>query len=296
MNGKPKCTVTYEGPLFLTKQRSLDNSYENNDNSDNDGRKTSLGRMIRQALLNEWNENKKDASKSIDLNIKVDWTHAGDSEDAILMREEIQQENSRQSQRMHDQKKPIHTFTPTKIEPFEVTQPILTPGYYRLCVRADLHALIVELDLRSSLRLGGVDSGTGHVFTYDTRDLLKEESDIDNNNDGDGDRGSIDKSLDSNTYQSELEELSKILINQVQDADLTRTKDQVKELNVKASEIMTEIQNRMKRIRSHELSARRNNVNLTWSSKVETLMFAVISGFQVFTLRRWLLSNTLLGR
>ena len=102
--------------------------------------------------------------------------------------------------------------------------------------------------------------------------------------------------LDTNTYQSELEELSKILVNQVEDADLTKTKEQVKELNAKTTEMMTEIQNRMTRIRSHELSARRNNASLAWSSKMETLLFALISGFQVYTMRKWLLSNTLLGR
>ena len=146
--------------------------------------------------------------------------------------------------------------------------------------------------------MGGVDRNTGHVYTFTQRELLREEAALDNNNNNNGGRGggSADSALDTNTYQSELEELSKILVNQVEDADLTKTKEQVKELNAKTTQMMTEIQNRMTRIRSHELSARRNNANLAWSSKMETLLFAVISGFQVYTMRKWLLSNTLLGR
>ena len=90
--------------------------------------------------------------------------------------------------------------------------------------------------------------------------------------------------------------LSKILVNQVEDADLRQTREQIKVLNSITSDIMTEIQTRMTRIRAHEQSARRNSVNLAWSSKVETVLFALISGFQVYTMRKWLLQNSLLGR
>jgi len=141
--------------------------------------------------------------------------------------------------------------------------------------------------------MGGVDEETGHVYTYAKRDLLNEEAAIDNKNGNNNKNGSR---LDSNTYQSDIEELSKLLVNQVEDADLRQTREQIKVLNAKTSDIMTEIQTRMTRIRSHEHGARRNSATMAWSSKVKTLVFAVISGFQVYTMRKWLLSNSLLGR
>ena len=274
LNGKPKCNVMYQGPL--TKQTTLD---PNN--------RMTLGRMIRQALL------KKDtANNKLDHRIKVDWSHAGEEEDELLIREEIHRENRH---RRHNNNEHSGIVASPKIEPYEITHKITVSGYYRVCAQAELQALVVEMDARSSSRMGGVDQETGHVYTHAKRDLLNEEAAIDKN-DGNNNNKKNGQLLDSNTYQSKIEELSKVLVNQVEDSDLTRTKEQLKDLNAKTSDIMTEIQNRMKRIRSHEGSAKRNSVNLAWSSKMETMLFAVISGFQVLTIRKWLLANTQLGR
>lgn len=291
MNGRPLVNVNLEGPFMKSTQDYIDSSTTSTDST------TTLGRKIRQGLLDEWRENKSDLSQILEWHVKVDWTHAGEADDAMRMQGDERQSN-RQNQQQQQQHTGagVQTIVQTKIEPYQITQPIPTSGYYRLCARAELHQLIVEMDIRSKRRMGGVDRNTGHVYTFAQRELLREEADLDNNNNNGGRGGSGDVALDTNTYQSELEELSKILVNQVEDADLTKTKEQVKELNAKTTEMMTEIQNRMTRIRSHELSARRNNASLAWSSKMETLLFALISGFQVYTMRKWLLSNTLLGR
>lgn len=289
-NGKPLCNVLIEGPINAQTQQ------------DNNDRRMSLGRMIRQGLL-ENQQFTKDNTNILKYNMKVDWTHAGEEEDKLLIRQEIERNNSKQRQKYHESSssndpyhKPISTYAMSKIEPFEMTRVIPETGYYRVCAQAGLHALVVEMDARSELRMGGVDQVTGHVFTYAKRDLRNEEAAIDNNNKNNINGNTNGRRMDSNTYQSELEELSKILVNQVEDADLLRTSEQIKVLNAKTSDIMTEIQTRMTRIRAHEQSARRNSENLAWSSKVETLMFAVISGFQVYTMRKWLLQNSLLGR
>ena len=287
MNGRPLVNVNLEGPFMKSTQDYIDSSTTTTTDST-----TTLGRKIRQGLLDEWRENKSDISQILEWHVKVDWTHAGEADDAMRMQGDERQNNRQnQQQQQHQQHAGVQRIVQTKIEPYQITQPIPTSGYYRLCARAELHQLIVEMDIRSKRRMGGVDRNTGHVYTFAQRELLREEAALDNNNNNNG-----GVALDTNTYQSELEELSKILVNQVEDADLTKTKEQVKELNAKTTEMMIEIQNRMTRIRSHELSARRNNASLAWSSKMETLLFALISGFQVYTMRKWLLSNTLLGR
>ena len=291
-NGKPLCNVLIEGPI--TTQET-----QQQDTNDNDRRMMSLGRMIRQGLLDLTQQIRKDNTDTLNYRVKVDWTHAGEEEDKLLIRQEIHRKNSKEQQRHGDADsyhKPISVYASPKIEPFEMTRVIPATGYYRICAQAELHALVVEMDARSSLRMGGVDQETGHVYTYAKRDLMKEEAAIDSNNNSNNNNNKNGRRMDSNTYQTELEELSKILINQVEDADLRQTREQIKVLNSITSDIMTEIQTRMTRIRAHEQSARRNSVNLAWSSKVETVLFALISGFQVYTMRKWLLQNSLLGR
>ena len=47
--------------------------------------------------------------------------------------------------------------------------------------------------------------------------------------------------------------------------------------------------------RAHRLDAQRASAEMELSSKFETLLFVIISVFQVITVRRWLL-NDLLGK
>ena len=288
-NGKPMCNALYEGPLT---QQTMDN--------DENDRKKTLGRMIRQGVINEWSKIQGDATKSINYHAKIDWTHAGEEEDKLLMRQEIERDNIKR-QREHSSSsnndhhhKPRPLIAPSRIEPYEITQMIPTTGYYRLCAQAELQALIVEMDIRSASKMRGIDPETGHVYTYAQRNLLDEEAALDDKGGKNNNKGG--RLLNSNTYQSRIEELTKALNNQVDSSDLQQTRDQIKILNARISDILSEIQIRMTRIRAHEQSAKRNSANLAWNAKMETLLFAVISGFQVYTVRKWLLSNTLLGR
>mmetsp|Transcript_10280 Transcript_10280/g.16993 ORF Transcript_10280/g.16993 Transcript_10280/m.16993 type:complete len:346 (+) Transcript_10280:90-1127(+) len=175
-NGKPLCNVLIEGPINAQTQQ------------DNNDRRMSLGRMIRQGLL-ENQQFTKDNANILKYNMKVDWTHAGEEEDKLLIRQEIERNNSKQRQKYQESSssndpyhKPISTYAMSKIEPFEMTRVIPETGYYRVCAQAGLHALVVEMDARSELRMGGVDQVTGHVFTYAKRDLRNEEAAIDNSN------------------------------------------------------------------------------------------------------------------
>lgn len=292
-NGKPICNVLFEGPVTTQP-------LETESNNNNNNRKMSLGRTIRQGLLDEFPQNiRNNPTNSLNVRIKADWTHAGEEQDKLLLRQELERENN-SKRKQHANNDPLHkpilTFAAPSIEPFEMTHSIPATGYYRVCAQAELHALIVEMDVRSSKKMGGVDEETGHVYSYVKRGLLDEEAAIDDDTNNNRNGRKQNNGLDSNTYQSSLEELSKILNNQISDGDLEETKMQIKVLNTKTSEILTEIQTRMTRVRAHEQSAKRNAAELAWSSKVETVLFAVITGFQVYTMRKWLLQNTLLGR
>ncbi len=293
-NGKPLCNVLFEGPI------TTQNLEESDNNSNGNRNKRTLGRTIRQGLLDEFPKNIQDHKTSLSTHIKVDWTHAGEEQDKLLLRQELERENNaKRKQRSHTDPlhNPVLTHASPTIEPFELTNVIPVTGYYRVCAQADMHALVVEMDVRSSLKMGGLDVETGHVYSYVKRELLDEEAAIDDSsNNNNKKNGQQQQLLDSNTYPSETEELTKILVNQIQESDLDASTQQLKLLNHQTAEIMTQIQTRMTRVRAHEQSARRNSANLAWSSKVQTVLFAVITGFQVYTMRKWLLQNTLLGR
>ena len=140
--------------------------------------------------------------------------------------------------------------------------------------------------------MGGVDATTGHVYTYGERDRLNAEMALDEEvarNDADRDR------LDSNTYATLDEEVRKEIKNQVREMDLHPTKVQVVHLGSLVAEMKRKQDHHHDRMRNHKATARRNYDSLVRSGKLETLLYFLISVVQVYTVRRWLLSKSLLG-
>lgn len=298
-NGTPQASIGFEGPVAGNQLNASDEAPEG-------VRPPKLGRELREGTQ-DW-PRIKDADKAtrydkriglINRSLKVDWTHAGESEDAVVARAQLEREKKeyyRNSQsRMgredtpeyqHDKFRTIHQ---SEIEPFEETNAIKAEGWYRLCVSADYHALRVEMDLRSGKELGGVDRTTGHVYTREAREALDEEKLLDEVEEVDEDVA------DFNTYASLDEEKRKELENQVREHDLSASKAQMKHLNTMVMQMKKKHVDFHHRIKSHQATARRNYDSLVWSSKLETLLYVAIMGVQVYTIRRWLLSNSLLG-
>ena len=137
--------------------------------------------------------------------------------------------------------------------------------------------------MRSGTALGGVDPETNHVHTRAERERLDAETALDGEVAWhDAERG---RELDSNTYATLAEETRKVVENQVREMDLHPTKGQIVQLNSLVAEIT----------RNHKAASRRNYESLVRSGKLETLMYALITVAQLYTVRRWLLSKSLLG-
>ena len=64
--------------------------------------------------------------------------------------------------------------------------------------------------------------------------------------------------------------------------DFKESKIKLKYMHELTSEIMKTQHQRMHRIKVHDGDARRGAAELTWSSKFETLMYVIITGFQVY--------------
>eukprot|EP00986_Skeletonema_menzelii_P010424 scaffold5069_cov126-Skeletonema_menzelii.AAC.4 len=239
----------------------------------------------------------------------IDYTHSGADEDAIRARAEItrqiqQDENDRRRRLMEERnlgqremeevyeqenRGRMERVLPDRIAPYEWTKRIKSSGWYRLCVQAD-EDILVEMDIRNSAVFGGVNQETGHVWTFADWEEWEEEERI--------------NKLDELKEQAKKDEEARALLEQVNSA----LKDQVKGYDLESTQrLMTEINTLVsqmqqmqsavhQRIKSHEGIAKRNHQKIKKSGVVETLLYLLITGYQVYTVHNWLLSTNSLGR
>jgi hypothetical protein len=257
-----------------------------------------LGRQLQQSVSKQWHVI-KDADKLqrdpemrigvINAKFTVDWSHAGEEEDAVFARSRLQQQNhvkhqqwAREMENHHALEKegrvdmrdapnlPVSTVPMATVSAYEQTMPIRSEGWYRLCASGiDSTPILVEMGMRSMNNFRGIDQDTGHVYTFAKRRMLDETALLESESlESEG-------ADDHNTYASSEEEHAKIVENQIRENDLKQSKNYLKELMELTSVMSQQQQAHMARIRSHAGSARRNHENLVWSSKVETLLYAV---------------------
>lgn len=285
-----------------------------------------MGAAIQHSLSN-WPKFVADNSNHINEagiilhSYQIDYTHSGEHEDAIRAREIISRQKDemlekqrqlnieREEARKQRHKEEggeytgdenvdeeiyeedtgrIQTIIPEWIEPYEWTKPIKAGGWYRMCVQGP-NDITVEMDIRSSVDLGGIDRETGHVFTHDEREAIDEEERI---------LGLKNKepTLEEEEAKALVAELEKALKDQVKDYDLDATRKLIKEVNDLVSQMQKHQSNVHNRIKGHENDARRNYKRIVRSGMIETVLYLVITLFQIYTVHKWLLSNNALGR
>lgn len=314
LRSRPQLKVSYEGPVAGHELTHTDEWHDPRNPTSH-----ALGRQLQQSVTKHWptikdmdklQRNPNERLGVLNTQFTVDWTHAGEEEDAAAARSRIQQQNHKNHQSWakqiqdHEQLEaegkvdmreapslPVSTVPMAEVKAFEQTMQLSAEGWYRLCVNGvDSTPVLVEIDMRSMNNFRGIDRDTGHVYTYAKRKMLDEAALLEDES------PESEGAEDHNTYASSTEEQAKIIENQIRENDLKQSKNYMRELMELTSTMSQQQQAHMARIRSHAGSAQRNHENLVWSSKVETLLYAIIMGFQVYTLRRWLLGNSMLGR
>lgn len=141
------------------------------------------------------------------------------------------------------------------------------PGWYRACVHASWYQITAEIELRKESALGGIDKRTGHVTAYERRRMLDEEKELDDAN-ADG----------------------------LKDDDLKKTNDQLRRLNRLLKEIRESQASERHRLSIHAATNEHSHSRMVLSSLLETVLFMLITGFQVYTIRRWFSGSPMLGR
>ena len=92
------------------------------------------------------------------------------------------------------------------------------------------------------------------------------------------------------------EQLQKEIAEQVKDYDLQATQKMMSNMNSLVMQLQSQHQSMMTRSKGHQVQARRNYKQIVRSGMVETVLYLIITGFQVYTIHSWLLRNSLLRR
>jgi uncharacterized protein YoxC len=128
--------------------------------------------------------------------------------------------------------------------------------------------VVAEMEMRKETELGGIDA-TGHVISYETKTMMDE-----------------DKELEEDTASQEG----------IKDEDFQETRDKVKDLRGLLNEIQSMQQKERRRLSVHAETNEHSHSRMVLSSLLETLLFMAVTGFQVYTIRKWFSGAPTLGR
>lgn len=315
-DGQPKGTVQIEGPVINPKTGDIDENGKRIWPENSDKKKPPTMGAAMKSSIDNWpkfvsnNRHRFQDAGIVHHWFYIDFTYSGEHEDAIAARADISRQKheemeakaqrnleKRERKQEHDYSgdenvedekyeeenyRGVEQIIPEWIEPYEWTKPIKAAGWYQMCVTAD-NDIDVEMDIRSSADLGGIDRETGHVYTYDDREEIDEEERL------------MGPTVEEEEAKLVAVELGKALQNQVRDYDIDATRELVKEVNSLVSELQKKQSTVHNRIKGHGGDARRNHKKIVRSGIIETVLYLAITLFQIYTMRKWLLGNTVLG-
>lgn len=157
--------------------------------------------------------------------------------------------------------------------PVENTYEITDEGWYRFCVEATHGAVSLEFEMRRSSQLGKPNSKTGHIQTFERHDMLVNEKKL----------------------MAKLSAASKAEGGGVSEQDLKTTKEQVTRMNRLLNEIREKQVNERHRLGIHKAVNEHSHSRMVVGSLFETVLYIAVSGFQVYTIRKWFSGNPILA-
>lgn len=126
------------------------------------------------------------------------------------------------------------------------------------------------MELRKQSELGGLDEDSGHVWSYEQRVVMDEE-----------------KMLAEDTASEE---------EGVQDEDFDKTREQLRKLRKLLADIQSKQLSERHRLAVHAATNEHSHSRMVLTSLFETVLFMAITGFQIYTIRKWFSGSPVLGR
>lgn len=153
-------------------------------------------------------------------------------------------------------------------EPYVKTMKVEQGGWYRICVRSSSSEIDVEMEVRKESEYDGLNE-EGNVNTYEDLVMKREYLEID------GDTASEEG---------------------IKDEDFKLTKEKLKAMRKLLADIQTKQQQERRRMLLHTSTNEHSHSRMVLNSLMETVLFMAVTGFQVWTIRRWFKGAPQLGR
>ncbi len=132
--------------------------------------------------------------------------------------------------------------------------------------------ITAEMEMRKASELGGMDPTTGHVYSYEQKALRDEE---------------VYLSLDTKSEET---------ASGVKDEDFEETRDKLQKLRRLLADIQEKQHAESHRLALHAATNEHSHSRMVLNSLMETVLFMVVTGYQVYTIRKWFSGAPVLGR
>lgn len=155
-------------------------------------------------------------------------------------------------------------------DPVERTRKAQGTGWYRFCIKAASQwgQLVVEVDFRKESEMGGLNE-EGHVLSAFDKAYMDEE-------------------------QYLMEDTAEI--EGIKDEDFETTREKLKDLRRLIADIQSKQAQERHRLVVHSTTNQHSHSRMVLSSLLETILFMAVTGYQVYTIRKWFRGAPVLGR
>jgi len=176
-------------------------------------------------------------------------------------------------------------------EAFMATHQISSAGWYMVCLEATSNQVKAEIEFRKSSEVGLPNRKTGHLQTYERHEMVVKEKKLF----GDGIVEAEQRKLDAELQAKKLGDQNLPIPDALKEKDLENSKTQITKLNRVLNDIKQRQQNERNRISIHAALNEHSHSRMVLSSLFETVFYIAVSGFQVYTIRKWFRGNPILG-
>lgn len=183
-------------------------------------------------------------------------------------RRAVERKNALEARQRREQQKAMQQRKVRKEgEPYQKTVKAELAGWYRFCIHSSHNQIVVEIDMRKESDFGLNEYGA--VMTLEQKEVSDE-----------------DRLMDEDSA----------VMEGIKDEDFDSTKDKLKTLRRLLADIQTKQQQERHRLIVHAATNEHSHSRMVLSSLLETILFMAVTGFQVFTIRRWFKGAPVLGR
>ena len=153
-------------------------------------------------------------------------------------------------------------------EPFQKTVKAAAAGWYRYCIKGTWYQVTAEIDLRKESEMGGI-AESGHVRTIQEK-AVEDEEDY----------------MEGDTAASEG----------IKEEDFLSTREKLKTLRHLLADIQSKQSQERHRLIVHAATNEHSHSHMVLGSLLETILFMAVTGYQVYTIRKWFKGAPVLGR